>query len=189
MAIKISQRATLLGVAFLLSLSPLGAAQAGDWFQHRFGEARAYFGDWLAVCANKGQGDCRAVHLRAKEDAPGGGYRRISIAVPAPGDYRITLTHRGMPTPPPEPIQLLVDGEEYRLEPGTYVPGEVDVPNLAETVTVTDAVVNGALVGALKPAGRLTLLYPAGGGNRQAEFSLRGLTATLNAIEARLNAR
>ena len=181
-----------VALACLLLASPV---HAGDWFQHRFGEARAYHGDWLAVCADKGAGACRAVQLQAREDAPGGGARRLAIAVDAPGRYAITLFHRTMPTPPPQPLVFEIGRDVYRLEPGTWKVGERTLDNVLETITVTDTTVARTLVDAMKGGNTMRFAYGGAGSNgsragaRAPSFSLRGVTAALDAIEARLRAR
>ena len=185
-------RAAVALASLLLGATP---AVAGDWFQHRFGEARAYHGDWLAVCADKGEGACRAVMLYADENAPGGGYRRLAVAVDAPGRYAVTLFHRTMPTPPPQPLVFEIGRDVYRLEPGTWKVGERTVDNLLETITVTDATVARTLVDAMKAGNAMRFAYGgarssgSGPGARAPSFSLRGVTAALDAIEARLRAR
>ena len=49
-------------LAALLALTPVPLF-AQEWFTHRFGELRAYHGDWLAVCSENGAGACRIVAI------------------------------------------------------------------------------------------------------------------------------
>ena len=66
--------------AFLLALLPLPAA-AQDWFDHSSGELRSYHLDWLAACADGGDGACRVV------------YAAPDIGSEAPFDRRLTLRY------------------------------------------------------------------------------------------------
>ena len=60
------------------------ASHAGPWFQHEFGELRAYHKDWLNVCDDNGAGSCRAVHYKLRGDGD-----------TFFGESRLALMHRG----------------------------------------------------------------------------------------------
>ena len=51
----------------LFLVSSAASVQAAEWFQHKFGEERAYIGHWLAVCQKKGKGACRLFQAEMRE--------------------------------------------------------------------------------------------------------------------------
>ncbi|MEL7230447.1 MAG: hypothetical protein AAGK38_11175 [Pseudomonadota bacterium] len=177
-------RLVLLGL-LLATASP---AVAGEWFQHRFGEARAYHGSWLAVCTRKGEGKCRAVQLAGKDGADGA--RRLAVHVERPGQYVVTIFQRGWLPAPGEFVNFDVDGETDALREREWTPGDPHIPNVAEMITVSSDAANARLVADLK-AGRQARFFMGGGsaGVLEARFDLRGITAAINAIEARLARR
>lgn len=177
--------AGLLGLTLTMAVAP---AMAGDWFQHRFGEARAYHGSWLAVCTKKGEGDCRAVQLAGKDGADGA--RRLAVHVARPGQYVVTIFQRGWLPAPGAFVNFDVDGETDALREGEWKPGDRHIANVAEMITVSSDAANARLVADLK-AGQQARFFMSGGsaGILEARFDLSGITAAINAIEARLARR
>jgi hypothetical protein len=177
-----------LAVALLTTLSGPATAADGVWFLHRFGEMRAYFGDWLVVCADQGRGPCRAVQIALEGDETRVGPARLAIHPEAAGGPALTLFMRGMPETGRDPVVFVIDGHVLPLRQGEWIAGEPGLPNVLETVTVADPAVTEELLRRMRAGLRLTVSYGGGGGPRggdQKGFSLRGLTAALDAIEAR----
>ena len=176
-----------VAVAVALAAGPATAAD-GTWFLHRFGEMRAYFGDWLAVCEDAERGACRAVQIKLEGDETRVGPARLAVHRREAGAYLLTLRMRGMPESGRDPVVFVVDGHVLPLAPGDWRPGEPDAPNVLETLTIERPEVTEDVVRRMEAGLRLTVSYGGGGGPRggdQTVFSLRGLTAALDAIEAR----
>ena len=175
-----------LALALAISLTA-SSAFAGEWFQHRFGEARAYHGSWLAVCADKGEGDCRAVQLGGKDGVDG--QRRMAINVVRPGRYIVTVFQRGWALGDSDFVTVDIDGQLTALKNSQWAAGEMDVSNVAETFTITDDAVNATFVADLKAGNRATVAMGTEYDRKSAAFDLSGITAALNAIEARIAKR
>ena len=172
-----ARRAACLAGVLALGLAAQAPAEDGAWFLHPFGEMRAYFGDWLAVCAEAGRGPCRAVQIVLEGEETRVGPARLAVHPQASGGHVLTLYMRGMPEAGRDPVIFAIDGH--------VLPG---APNVMETLTISDPDVTGDLVDRMRAGLRLTVSYGGGGGPRggdQTVFSLRGLTAALDAIGAR----
>ena len=179
---------TVLTLSLAL-LSPASMISAQEWFQHEFGELRAYHGDWLAVCDDNGDGPCRMVQSAKDEGSDAAFDSRLSgQMIEGPNDWTFVVMDRGMPASDLSRLWVEIDGTSIEI-PGWSV-GENGMENVAETVTVTDPAVTGPLLDAMKAGGRMTVRYaPAGSGDGQSTYSLRGVTAAANAIDARVKAR
>lgn len=183
-----ASRAACLAGALALGLASQAPAEDGAWFLHPFGEMRAYFGDWLAVCAEAGRGPCRAVQIVLEGEETRVGPARLAVHPRASGGHVLTLYMRGMPEAGRDPVIFAIDGHVLPLAPEDWAPGEPGAPNVMETLTISDPDVTGDLVDRMRAGLRLTVSHGGGGGPRggdQAVFSLRGLTAALDAIGAR----
>ncbi|MEN0039800.1 MAG: invasion associated locus B family protein [Pseudomonadota bacterium] len=166
-----------------LTLSLLATpAMAGEWFQHKFGEARGYHGSWLAVCANKGKGDCRAVQLAGTDGVDG--QRRMAINVIRRGRYVITVFQRGWKLGENDVVTFDIDGDVMGLKDKDWARGEMDISNVAETFTIVDGTMNTRLVADLKAGNQATVSMGTEYDRKDARFDLSGITAALNAIEA-----
>ncbi|RDC73332.1 hypothetical protein DLJ49_07105 [Rhodovulum sp. 12E13] len=183
-----ARRAGCLAGALALGLASPAPASDGAWFLHPFGEMRAYFGDWLAVCTEEGRGPCRAVQILLEGDETRVGPARLAVYPRESGGHVLTLYMRGMPEEGRDPVILAIDGHVLPLSAEDWAPGEPGAPNVMETLTIADPDVMGDLVARMRAGLRLTASHGGGGGPRggdQTVFSLRGLTAALDAIEAR----
>jgi len=165
-------------------------AIAGDWFQHKFGELRSYHDDWLAVCNDSGAGPCRAVQTAADPGSAAYFDQRLALhRIDGTPDWAVEIMDRGMPDTI-DSLRLTFDGVATDVPAGAWKKGELVFANVAETVTITDPAVADDIMAQMKAGNRLTIAYtPQGSGDGSAEFSLRGITAAANAIEARVLAR
>jgi invasion protein IalB len=166
-------------------LAAPAAARDGVWFSHRFGELRAYFGDWLAVCANDGMGPCRAVQIVLEGDETRVGPSRLALLRGDDGDYAIAVFDQGMPSAGLAPVAFVFDGVPVTLDAADWQPGEPGFPNALESLAITDPAVTADLLARMRAGNRLTVRYTGG----EAAFSLRGVTAALAAIEAHVAGR
>lgn len=164
---------------------------AGPWFQHEFGELRAYHKDWLAVCAERGEGACRVV--QTSKDPGSAAYFDLRLAVhriDGSPDWVVEFMDRGLPGDALTALSFEFDGEVFDLPAGAWSGGDFDYGSAVDTVTIRDPDLAFALVERMKAGNRVIVRYaPAGEGDGQAVFSLRGATAAMNAIEARVLVR
>ncbi|WP_424971589.1 hypothetical protein [Dinoroseobacter sp. S76] len=173
-------RSLVLALAGLLAAGP--ALADLDWFQHPFGERRAYVQDWLAVCEDAGEGPCRLV--RALQDARGPAFdSRVSLHL-GPDGWQMEVMDRGMPSDSLSELRFLFD--ETLLIIATrrdFVPGERLLPNVLETVTLTNPDLTATLLRAMREGGEMVITYrPTGTGDATAIFPLRGVTAGVDAL-------
>lgn len=168
-----------------------GAAQAETWFQHPFGEERAYFGDWLAVCAEQGQGACRIV--QTSKDPGSNAYFDTRFAVHRIDDspnWMLEVMDRGMVSEALTGLKLTVDGVAFVIPSSAYSPGGFDGPGASDTVVIHDPELALSLVQHMRAGNRMILTYtPKGDGDGLGVAPLRGVTAGTSAIEARVLAR
>ncbi|WP_141101904.1 hypothetical protein [Oceanicola sp. 22II-s10i] len=168
-----------------------GTATAGEWFQHQYGELRAYHGDWLAVCADAGAGPCRVV-ASAKDPGSAAFFdRRIAVhRIDNSPDWAVEVMDRDLPAGDVTALRFVFDGVAEEVPAGLWTPGALDAANAADTLSLRDPDLAGRLVERMKAGNRLVVEYsPAGAGDGTAEFSLRGVTAAMNAVQARVLAR
>lgn len=165
-------------------------ASADGWFRHRFGEMRAYHGDWLAVCANKTAGPCRAVQSAADPGSGAAFDRRLTLhRVPDSPDWAVEVMDRGMPAKSLETVVFTFDGDRVEIDPTDWRAGGLDAINVADTFVMTKPELTSDLIKRMRKGNRLVVSYaPAGEGNGQAAFSLRGVTAATRAIDERVAA-
>ena len=176
----------------VLALAALTApAQAQDWFQHQFGEMRAFHGDWLAVCADQGAGACRLVQT-SKDPGSGAFFdQRLSVhRIDGSPDWAVEVMSRGMPEAAVTSLTFMFGADAVFVTPGAWIVGDLQVPNVAETITVMDPAIANEIVERMRAGNRLTVIYePAGAGRGQIDYSLRGVTAATDAINAQVLAR
>jgi len=170
------------GVLVALSAAP---ALAKDWFLHPYGELRAYHGDWLAVCEEGGEGACRAVQILLEPGETRVGPARLALERKDAGHFDVVFHHQALFAGVRGPLVLDIDGEALTLSPGQWAPGEPGRPNVIAAFHIADVELAKDLVARMKAGARLTLRHDAG----EAQFSLRGVTAALAAIEAQAASR
>ncbi len=178
---------SVAGMALVLVANP---ASANDWIRHKFGDMRAYFGDWLGVCANEGEGPCRAVQSAKDPRSSAAFDRRLTLhRVPDSSDWAVEVMDRDMPAARLETVVLTFDGDTVEIDPKDWRAGSLDAINVADTITITNPELTADLIERMRKGNRLVVSYmPAGAGNGNAEFSLRGITAASRSIEERLAA-
>ena len=178
-------------LALAAALLAAGPALGGDWFQHRYGELRAFDGDWLAACANEGAGACRTVQTGLTPTKGDFFDMRLSAhRLDGGPNWAVDVMDRGLPGTAVESLTFIFDGEEVKLPPGSWKQGTVEGLNAVDTVAITDPALASDLVARMKAGNRLIVRYaPQGDGDGEAAFSLRGATASMNKIEARVLAR
>jgi invasion protein IalB len=176
---KSTVRRLCVAASFLVTALAVAPALAQGWFQHPFGELRAYHGDWLAVCDNAGDGPCRAVQIMLEPGETRVGPARLALERHDGGLFAIVFHHHALIEGVPDPLVLSIDGEALTLAPDQWAAGEPGLPNVIAAFHIVDAALAEMLVARMKAGWRLTLSHDAG----EARFSLRGLTAALAAIE------
>ncbi|MEO0637081.1 MAG: hypothetical protein AAFY73_10575 [Pseudomonadota bacterium] len=161
------------------------SVQAGDWFLHEFGELRSYHGDWLNVCRDKGEGDCRAVQIALKPgDDTFFGESQVTVHVSPDGEFQIEVFQRNMSTPVEGIISFCFDEVCSGIGgPEGWRFGSKDATNVAETFVITDKDVAALTVERMIANNKLEVVHGPYGSEMRARFSLRGVTAALNAIE------
>lgn len=182
---------------FLSALALTGAALAlpagaQDWFQHPSGDLRAYHLDWLAVCAEDGDGPCRVVYSAADIGSGAAFDRRLTVRYDgAAGTWTPEVMDRGMPESELSRITFAFgEGEPVDVPPLAVAPGEAETENVAETFTVSDPALADILVAEMRAGRRLLVTYePGGTGDAEADFSLMGVTDAMDAVEAHVAAR
>lgn len=179
-------RSALLGALLALTMPTVGVAQA--WFDHPFGEKRAYHRDWLAVCEESGAGPCRVVHMVQE---PGGdgffGVARLSVQRQDTAGYVIELYDAGLPDVPNAALTLVFDGQRVDLAAGRYVSGGPEGQNILQTLSITDPKLSDDLVRRMRAASRVELIYGEGAPLRR--FSMLGISAALDAVDRQLTTR
>jgi invasion protein IalB len=180
-------RISTMTAFMMLATSPAVLAQ--EWFLHSFGELRAYHGDWLAVCEDEGAGACRMVQTGKDTGSDAYFDNRIALhRIDGTPDWAVVLMDRGMPAESLSSVWVVIDG--VRVDIPLWTVGELDQANVAETITLTDATLTARIVEAMKAGNRMVFHYaPVGTGDGMSRYSLRGVTAAAQSIEARVLAR
>lgn len=176
----ISLRGSLAAAALMIVASAT-QAQAQDWFLHPHGDLRAYHGDWLAVCDNGGAGPCRAVQTMMEPGETRVGPARLALERQDGGRIDAVFHHFALMEGVHDPITIDIDGSALTLSPEQWAPGEPGRPMVIAAFHIDDPTLVVDLVERMKAGARLTLRHHAG----EARFSLRGVTAALDAIDAR----
>ncbi len=175
------------GVVASLTATP---ATSGDWFMHKFGELRSYHGDWLAVCADSGRGACRIVASGKDQGSDSVfDYRFAAHYVEGLNEWNIEVMDRGMPESQLTAMRFDFDGEWINLPYGSWKAGEMAYDNVMETVTLIDFPLTKTLIGKMKAGTMLSVTYAPQGWDGLAQFSLRGVTAAMHAVEMHVRHR
>ncbi len=162
------------------------SAKDGVPFIHPFGELRVYFQDWLVVCADKGQGECRMVnYVNNPSNKKETGFfpdSRLSIT-PAQSTTTASLDffHRNAPSVI-DTITIGIDGTKFSLDAVDY---EIPEQNrMMETYTVKNETKLTKIIEKSKPGRWLTFTYAyPNNQHKKVRFSLMGFTKALNFIE------
>jgi Protein of unknown function (DUF1176). len=158
---------------------------AQDWFLHPHGELRAYHGDWLAVCEEAGDGPCRAVQIMLEPSETRVGPARLALERREGGRVDVVFHHQALFAGVRDPLVIAIDGQSLTLSTDQWAAGEPGLPNVIAAFHIVDPALAETLVARMKAGLRLTLRHDA----RGAQFSLRGVTAALAAIETRMASR
>jgi len=189
-------------IAFFITVgsmhgTSLAATIDGKWFLHSFGEMRAYFGDFLAVCDEKDFRRCRVVQYGFKSeadlDSSGDGTQdsffgssRLSIQqhFDANGGmiYDLDIFSVELPDTPRGPMILSIDGDIFQLSTDDWQAGSPEGYNVAQTFSVVDPLISTQLIAAMRAGNRLRVLHDNW---TETHFQLRGITRALDAIKAR----
>lgn len=178
------KRLKMMGLWAALALAT--PASAGDWFTHSFGELRAYHGDWLNVCAQNGDGQCRAVQYEPAQDGSAFfGEARLALYYETPARYVADLYAKGLQAEAVDQIVLDFGAARMELLPGDWQIGGAYTPNLLETVALVQPELVALFEQHVRAYGRLNVSFLSQGAEiRAASFSLRGSDAALTAIDA-----
>lgn len=161
-------------------------ALADPWFLHKFGELRAYHGDWLNVCDDAGRGQCRAVQSYIPKGASTFfGESRLALYAEAGGEYSIEVYDAGLPSDLSGTLEFDFGTESITLTDQDWRMGARDVTNVAETFVVPRGELATRLVTLIRAKNTLVVRYTIGDDEGTAPFSLRGSTAALAAIAKR----
>lgn len=180
-------RQFVLGAALFGALGAASAAQAGDWFQHKFGEMRSFHGDWLAVCDAQGEGPCRIV--RAEADPGSDAFFDMRLAVlriDGTPDWAIEVMDRDLPAEAVTELRFVFDGGQSIAVPGSAMkPGTYGSAGASDTLTIIDPQLVQTLLDHMIAGNHVQVYYaPEGSGNGTARFPLRGVTSAVNAIQS-----
>ncbi|MEM6619748.1 MAG: hypothetical protein AAF631_10640 [Pseudomonadota bacterium] len=161
---------------------------AQAWFMHTSGEIRAYHGDWLAVCADEGNGPCRVV---ATAVDPGSNaffdLRLAAHRIDNSPDWAVEVMDRSMPASQVETLTFTFDGEATTIPRSAWKAGDFLYGSVVDTLVIRDPAVAADLVEKMKAGNRVVITYaPTGRGDGEASFPLRGVTAAMNASESRV---
>lgn len=174
-----------LVLCFLALAIAATTLSADPWFNHKFGELRAYHKDWLNVCNDSGAGTCRAVQYKLAEGESFFGESRLALIFRGDGLYDIEVYDQGLDPLPFGDVVFDFGSDRIVLGPNKWRAGAVDRENVLETITVTDRETAFALTDLIREKSRLNVTFVVEDGpTSEASFSLRGSAAALFAIEA-----
>lgn len=167
---------------FTLLLSMILHAKDGEPFIHSFGELRVYYKDWLVVCKDKGEGECRMVNYLNQNNQPTGFFAqsRLSI-VPSQGTNQIALDFYQQNAP------SSIDG--ITIRPGQkrfdFNASDYTAPHehrMLETYIINNSSKLYSLIEDSKEARWLTFTYYYQSNEQSVQFSLLGFTKALEFI-------
>lgn len=108
------------------------------------------------------------------------GPTRLALERRDGGRIDIVFHHQALFGGVRDPLVLAIDGAALTLAPEQWATGEPGLPNVIAAFHILDPALAETLLARMKAGRRLTLRHDAG----EAQFSLRGVTAALAAIEA-----
>jgi len=167
----------------------------GKWFLHKFGEMRAYFGDFLAVCDGNEFKHCRVIQYGFgpnvdgdQADAPDSFFGNSRLAVQQDFDadgeahYTFEIFSTKMPYKPNGPMTISIDGKVFQLGNEDWNAGSPEGYNVVQTFSITDPSLTDQMVAVMKAGNRMRVLHDDWS---QTWFQLRGFTRALEAIKNR----
>lgn len=169
----------------------------GKWFLHKFGELRAYHGDFLNVCDGTQFRNCRTVQygFDAGQSDAFFGNSRLSIARILDGEsttggdpaqYTIEIYIRDLPDDPQGPFTLSINGEIFQLSNQDWRAGSPEGYNVSQTFSIINPALTEKLIPSMRKGDSLRVLYD---GWKQTRFQLKGLSNALDAIEKQMTAQ
>lgn len=192
MTVTITRGAALAICLAVLAAAGFGAAPPAHAFDsapvpdsitEKYGETRAYFRDWLAVCT-PGEAACRAVAYAGKVGHVGD--YQLYVHSDRPGlDYRLVFVPIAVMLDTARAIELAVDGEslgsfDWQADDGYYREG-----NVINEFTFGQSRSNLDVLPAMTVGTSMALAFTDEHGQRgTVTFSLRGLTNALLWMDA-----
>lgn len=189
---------TLIAVVVAIGLVPsvaIAGSVDGRWFLHPFGEMRAYFGDFLAVCDGAQFKRCRVVQygfgpavdgdLAETQDGFFGNSRLAIQQRPGANDdwvYNLEIFSTKLPDVPKGPMVLSIDGVVFQLSENDWQAGSPEGYNVSQSFSIVDHALAARLIETMKAGNRLRVLHD---GWTETQFQLRGISRALKAIELR----
>lgn len=159
------------------------SAPVPDSITEKYGETRAYFRDWLAVCT-PGEAACRAVAYAGKVGHVGD--YQLYVHSDRPGlDYRLVFVPIAAMADTSAPIEIDVDGEslgsfDWQADDGYYREG-----NVINEFTFGQSRSNLDVLPAMMAGTSMALVFTDEHGQRgTVRFSLMGLTNALGWMDA-----
>lgn len=168
-------------ITLLLSINLLHAKE-GVPFIHSYGELRVYFQDWLVVCQDKGEGECRMVNYLNQNNQPTGFFpnSRLSI-VPMQGSNKLLLDFY-QHNAPSTITGISIELGQKRFD---FVSSDYKTPKqtrMMETYTIQHQDKLASIIEKSKGARWLTFTYELKNHTQSVKFSLRGFTKALEFI-------
>ena len=174
-------------LALILAAAAVGPAASAPWFQHAYGEDRAYFRDWLAVCPDAPE-PCRLVATRRDPGSSARFDARVAVIALPDGGHAVEIMERGADAAQVTTVAVEIDGVPVPLAPGDWQAGGLAVPGQSgDTLTVTAPEAVGRLVAAMRKGRVMSVTLEQPGLRRASDYSLMGVTAGSDAIAARVS--
>jgi hypothetical protein len=174
-------RLKLLAV-FVLWVSLL-SAKDGVPFIHSFGELRVYYKDWLVVCKDRGEGECRMVNYLNSNNQPTGFFAQSRLSLtPSQGTNKIELDFYQQNAPSSiESITIELDAKRFDFNATDYTtPNE---HNMLETYIINNPTKLFPIIEGSRDARWLTFTYRyATHQEKSVKFSLLGFSKALEFI-------
>ena len=179
----------IFGIAVGLGLGWASAALAqSGWFQHEFGELRSYHTDWMAVCADSGAGQCRI--LRADIDPGSNAFFDLRLAlyrIDGSPDWVLEVMDRNMPATDVQELIFDFGSSEIVVPAAEISAGDYEYGGAVDSVHLRNPQIVADILAKMKAGRFVTVRYtPEGGGDGEAEFSLRGVQSAVRAVQARV---
>jgi len=181
----------VIGVICVFASGLMTTTSAGPWFKHRFGELRAYHGDWLNVCEDGGAGQCRTVqtYVGSGKDRFFG-ESKLSVYIEHNDRVSVEVYDMGMPALTGASLRFDFGDQIISVPADQWRIGARDAENVAETVFIPPSEISTRLVTLIRAKARLKVTYPLHGADSGiAPFSLRGSNAAIAALKTHMATR